>query len=386
MKEISRRRFRSNARRGFTLIEVMVSVVIGAITTLFAAELAQMVIRQNARGEQRNDLTGRNQILGRQLRSDLQNAGVGSTGAIGVASGDAALDALTTDTPGGGNPSIAAVTGANNVAGAAAGGRNVLDGSDVIMVVVPDSTTLVTTDDLSREATDSLSMLDAAPLANCDFVYVLDKSMPSGAGRTFLASSAGAGGLGLAINGTLPFTVAPGSDVMCARVSTYWVDDEGWLHRSDLEPGDAPVMVGRVGIPEGNVLTDIMAMGVEDMQIAYHFSSAAVFPAGPLPGADPADGWAFSDVAAFVPALDTDWFEVRRVRLNIAARSLREIGSGVEVSAAERDLSLALVEDQPAARQVPMGLAVAWIRTEETLVNLRYFDYGADVDLAVEPY
>ena len=38
----------------------------------------------------------------------------------------------------------------------------------------------------------------------------------------------------MTIDGVLQLSVAPGSDVMCARISTYWVDNLAVFHRNDL--------------------------------------------------------------------------------------------------------------------------------------------------------
>src|SRR5262249_10206564 len=134
--------------------------------------------------------------------------------------------------------------------------------TDAIMVVVPDPTTMSQTSQniaLGDTALPTTGDVNAGnPCAvrsagNVSFIYVVDHSSSSGAGRThLLRGPPGASGtfqVGLAAGESTAFSIARGADVMCARISTYWiatppaaaaisgVHQTPWLLRSDLIPG-----------------------------------------------------------------------------------------------------------------------------------------------------
>ena len=71
-------------RRGFTLLELMIGLAIGAVTVVVASSVAQMLFRQAVSGRQQTDFNSRTRTLGRQLRADIRAAGIGSTGAVFV--------------------------------------------------------------------------------------------------------------------------------------------------------------------------------------------------------------------------------------------------------------------------------------------------------------
>lgn len=383
-------------RRGFTLVELMVGVVIGAITVAVAAQVAQMLVRQAASGRQTTDFNARARVIGRQLRADIRLAGLGSTGAITATfTNQPWASLMNVVTPFGGYRAMPALVGANS----AGGPFNVLPGSDAIMMVVPNPSRLARTAAISPQGGTVLNMDPLADLTvfdGCDFVYIVDHSTPTGQGRVQIAANGG--GVGAVVNvvpDNLEFTVQPESEVMCARVSTYWVSDDNgdglgdWLHRSDLRRGSVPVNIGTANQPVfvdpaavGN--QDMMAPGVLDMQIAYAFSSELF---GAAPPANPADRWAFADVVGAATGAVTAapdgraWFEVRMVRLNILAKKMRALDTRAHTEA------LARREDQSAVTLPPLNAAILpdWITTTEALTNLRYFDLGAPVGVPAEP-
>src|SRR5262249_4131485 len=126
---------------------------------------------------------------------------------------------------------------------------------------------------------------------------------------------------------TLQFTIAPGSDVMCARISTYWVDTKFWLHRSDFDPagGGATITGGNgVVLRTTNGAGDAIAPGLVGLQVADRFPCSA--PG--LGSATPEVGrWAYGPPgppSGYGPtAGGREWFEVRRVRINMTGRALR---------------------------------------------------------------
>lgn len=141
---------------------------------------------------------------------------------------------------GAGFSAIPVVAGANGIAGTAVGGETTLAGSDAIQIVVTDPKTSVRTLGFNPSGQDVIGLSPFEPALDCpsNMIYVVDHSSPTGQGRSQIlfvdAFVAGA----VNTSGNLQFTLAAGSEVMCARVSVYWVDDAGWLHRSDLQsPG-----------------------------------------------------------------------------------------------------------------------------------------------------
>lgn len=386
-----------NRRRGFTLIEAMVAVVIGAITVVVASQVARMLVRQAASGRQTTDFAVRARVIGRQLRSDLRLAGLGSTGAVTADATNAPWATLmNVTTPFGGYRAMPAVAGANS----AAGPVPVLPGSDAIMMIVPNPARIAQSGPISTQGGTVINM---GPLANlavfngCQFLYIVDHSTPTGQGRAQIANFAGVAGTVLNIApDALQFSVQPGSDVMCARISTYWVsDDDGdglgdWLHRSDLQPNSAPVNIGTAnqpvflnpGVSAGN--RDAVAPGVLDMQIAYAFSSELFGGAFPP---TPAGSWAFGNPPGAATGLVTGapdgrpWFEVRMVRLNILAKKMRALDTRSHTEALFRR------EDLSTSTLPPLNAAILpdWITTTEALTNLRYFDLGAPVGVPAEP-
>ena len=387
----------AGGQRGFTLVEMMVALVVGAVSVIVAAKVAQVVIRQSAQGQQATDFNARSRLLGRQLRTDLRMAGFGSTGAIAVDDSNPPWNAGIAVSING-KSAIAAVTGANRIAGGNIGGTAILPNSDAMMVVVPNPGLAGVSVDWAAAGTSGITLgilpsnPGVQPLTNCatGYVYVVDHTAPNGAGRAQVATLTSVVGNGVALGDELQFTMAPGSSVMCARVSTYWVDDSGWLHRTDFGPGPNAVGVQDLVFADANqVGNDQIVPGVLDLQIAYRFSSEVYVNLGlPIPpAANMAAQWAYEGNAQNVdpmlvggPINQQNWFEVRRVRLNALLSTIRRVDARTSSTKQRttREDSIAVTVDRP--------LRVEWVTTSETLTNLRFFDHGAPSGVRPEPF
>lgn len=376
----------NSTRRGFTLVEMMVAIAVGAISVVVAANVAGVVIRQRAKAKEVTDLTGRARLVTRQMREDLRVAGYGSTGAIAV---DPA-QWPSVNTPTGGYPAIPAVLGLNGAVGA----------SDAVQLVVPDPATvrLVLAQMTAGAAVsfDGPNLVGGAPALLCPtgVAYVSDHTSPTGAGRAQVFQINPLTGIA---QDNMQFDIAAGSEVMCARVSTYWIDAPAppatpMLRRSDWRPLAGPVAMGplRRLAPAANG-SDIVAPGILNMQVAYRVSAEAFIDTGTPIGAG-VTGWAFALPADFGVNLDIPgpglnnpvtprWFEVRQVRINLLARTMRKM----DIDTGNRNLNLR--EDQ-AGNTIPLlrDLRADWVTASEALINLRYFDLGAPPGVDAEPY
>lgn len=375
--------------RGFTLIEMMVAVGVGALSIAIAVQIAGLVVKQSAKGRQRNDFSSRARLLGRQLRADLRLAGMGATGAIAVDQVSTPLGQISFPTNAN-FQAIPAVAGAN---GLNAGALPVAVGSDAIQMVVSNPKTLLRTSDRAYANNAFLPFAGGANIfTNCPMVYVSDHSAPSGAGRAQIAFVSNVQPTQVQIDGVLQFTAAPGSDVMCARISTYWVDNTNVLHRSDMRQGAAVTQLDNrfpVFVDAGAV-NDVVSPGVLDLQIAYRVSSEVYHLRGQAGVIDPRTQWVYEGNAnnpnAFMEnfANFAYWFEVRAARMHILGRTLREVDS----TAATQVRGYTRLEDAATLPPITVrrGFVAEWITTEEGITNLRYFDLGSPEMVRAEPY
>lgn len=366
------------AAAGFTLVEMLVAVTIGAFGIAAAAAVARTAVQQSGRGRQVNMLHSTSRLVIRQLRADLDVAGLGSTGAVAADCSGATWGAICGPTPGAGFSAIPAIRGANNVAGSV-GGINVRAGSDALQLIVPDPSTRATT---TRPAATNSSIVYVPPMP-CRMLYVSDHSAPNGAGRTQVIVMGARNVRNPSSAERLQFPVFEGSDVMCARLTTYWVDEDGWLYRSDAIPGTGPAgTLGVLSVPT-TAPANRVAPGVEDLQIAYRFSSE-------LTGnrlAPPPDRWAYDDdpggtavEAAIAASPAAAWFEVRQVRISMLTRSLRAVGEPGAI------LAEAALEDRPDDIDLRQGYARSVIRSSAVIRTLRYYDMSSPGGLNAEPY
>lgn len=391
---------RSLSTAGFTLVEMLVALSIGAFGIAVAASVVRATVRQSGRGSQISQLNSARRILSQQLRTDIELAGYGSTGAIGCNPTSPAFQLICLEVPPAGSAKFAipAVRGANNLVSLQVGtGPSMLAGSDAVQLVVPDP---ATTQRSLAVAGGGTPVQVALPM-NCPIVLVSDHSSPSGHGRTQLLRNLTPGGLSVTTGVPLVFDIAAGSDVMCARVSTYWVDTAGWLHRSDLGLAGA-VAFGATDLTAVEPSdAERIAPGVVDMQIAYRMTSETP---GIGRGAQGNQRWAFNGpddpndppllAGAAEDALGElvtpdplqrarNWFEVRQVRVSLLVRTLRPIearGDNLTDAATHK------LEDRAAAINIPRGYARQVIRATAMVTNLRYFDMNAPQGLAAAPY
>ena len=377
------------ARRGFTLIEMMVAVLVATIGVVLAAKVAQVVIHQSTKGRQSTDFHARARLVTRQLRADLRSAGVGSTGLVTVDRGIWGVPRIFS-TPAGFD-AIPAVIGLNNVVGAI-GGRTIRPNSDVVQVIVPDPDTAVRTNGINPSGQNIIGTQDPLTCPG-NLVYVSDNSSPTGQGRAQLFFATGFTPNSVVTAGNLQFTVAVDSNLMCARMSVYWVDDQAWLHRSDLSGQGAGLdaLGGIVFVDNGSVATDMVSPGVLDLQIAYRISAELYRQNGAaVPVGVPRAAWAFEGDAATAdatfgylgPAAPEHWSEVRMVRVNMLMRTMRRVNANAS------NRNIARREDAAALPPIPVtrALQAEWVTATEPLTNLRYFDLGAPAGVVAEPY
>lgn len=379
-------------RRGFTLVEAMVAVAVAAATVMMAAKLATVVTQQNSVGRQENDLSVRTRVLREQLLEDVRLAGMGSTGAIGVDPSVSVLQDLAVEvdpTGASGLVAIPAISGANNLPAIGLPTGTLQGGTDAIQLVVPNPGTRVRTVERARARSNILVVDDTSPIpAECALLYIHDHTNPNGSGRTQVAWVQSVGATQITVQGELMFTAAPQTEVMCGRISTYWLDDDGWLHRTDLGPDTALQLASApVWVNGGPTEPDLMAPGISGLQIAYH-ASAEVFRRATTPQPVPADpdaSWLFRgatpDVSGLFLAPDNEhlWFEIRLVRINVFARHLKTRRGQ------DGDATWAGVEDGDDVT-IDRGFSGEWITFTGGVTNLRMFDSALAADVVAEPF
>ncbi|MBK8010975.1 MAG: hypothetical protein IPK13_06465 [Deltaproteobacteria bacterium] len=376
---------------GFTLVEALIAAFIGALVILVAAEVSKRVVGVNAQGRSANQTTARGRILVSQLSSDLRLTGLASTGAVAVDGTELPVSTLASPTVGG-RSAIPAIAGANNLPATPLGSLTLLEGSDAVQLIVSNPATSSPVSGYAAPGTQTIELVDGGALSECPFVLITDLGRATGAGRSQISGNAGVAGNTLTLNGRLVFGLQPESTVACARISTYWVDTDRWLHRTDVASGGlaGTVVSAFTTLGGGAVFVDTEAIdandrvtpGVLDLQIAYRLSAEAFRLNGQAVPASADQAWAFdgSGVADGLLANPQTWFEVRVVRAVLTVQSLQ---TG-HVSEHTRDIPRVL--DGPGTLTTrfsaqPHGLDVA-----ETLTNLEYYDLAAPIGQAPEPY
>jgi prepilin-type N-terminal cleavage/methylation domain-containing protein len=372
---------------GFTLVELMIAMAVGSFAVAVAAAMARVAVRKSGQGAEESDMVGKARVLGHQIRTELKAAGQGSTGAIGVDASHAVWGTLRRITPGGGFPAIPAVSGVDNHPGG--GSQNIVAGSDVLQIVAVDSAPdrSFRTDIFAAQGSAALpgALLDGAVGGlPCSMAYLSDSSASNGAGRTQLMHiNANSDPVTLA-GETLVFDVPPGAVIMCARVSTYFVSDDGSLWRSDFDGvgGEFPeALGGPVYINTDPNHLRRLAPGVMDLQVAYRLSSEA----GLTRGGGMEVAWAFdpavdAEAETALGADDANWFEVRQIQLSMQLRSGRRVDDA-------SDVDLPVLENR--ATPLP-GISRAYrfhqVTTGEVLLSLRFFDQNMLADTPAEPW
>lgn len=382
---------RERRTQGFTLVEALIAAFIGALVILVAAEVSKRVIGVNAQGRSSNQTTARGRVLVSQLSSDLALTGLASTGAIAIDGNETSLSTLAVLTVGG-RQAIPAIVGANNLPATSLGGTTLLEGSDAIQLIVPNPATNSVVTGYAQPGTQTIELADGAALAECPFVMITDLGRATGAGRSQISGNTGVAGNTLTINGRLLFGVQPESTVACARISTYWVDTDRWLHRTDAASGGlaGSVVTSFAELSGGGVFIDTNAIrasdritpGVLDLQIAYRVSSEAFRLNGQAVPGSADQAWAFdgSGAADGLFANEQAWFEVRVVRAMLTVQSLQ---TG---HVSEHDREIPRVFDGPGTLTTRLAAQPHGIDVAETLTNLEYYDLAAPIAQAPEPY
>lgn len=361
---------------GFSLIELMFAIALGALMVAVAASLAKWGSSASGRGDEQNQLSQRARLLRTQIRADIEAAGIGSTGAIAIPNSPF-WDQYRIITPVGGRRAMPVVRGENNISVAGVVAPN----TDVIQIVVVDPTggSRRITNDVSgpgRPGNEAILWIDNLP-TDCRMLYIVDHSAANGAGRSHLAlTNAPAGPVnpasGLALVEPLEFPIPAGADVMCARITTYWMNPTFQLMRNDALPGGAVTAIGSLFTVGPN---EVVTPGALDFQIAYSLSSEALPRNTP-----PAARWAYGGGSGTAVGSLDQWFEVRIVRLNLMLRSLRKVQDTNFL------IGLDLLEDEPAAKTVEQTYGRQLLQTSVVLTNQKFFDYSAPAGQEAEPY
>ncbi|MEQ9498721.1 MAG: prepilin-type N-terminal cleavage/methylation domain-containing protein [Deltaproteobacteria bacterium] len=361
--------------RGFTLVEVLVVTAIGAFIVLTATQVAQSVVVGAQKASQQTDTVIGSELALRQLRADLASTGVASGGAVAVDPNVAPWASLVTPTAGG-RSALPVVSGADNVITTNVGASRVLDGSDVLQVLAIDPLRRTAASNLTPRGARRVMVDDLDPIRGCTLLHLADHSAPAGLPRSQLAFVA-ALNTEVELNGRLLFDLAPGSEVSCARLSTYWVDGAHWLRRTDLTATPSLVRLQGVAIDAtGATGEDHIAVGVADLQVAYRVSPELFTLRGLAAPTSAADAWLHDTPG--VGLSGAEWFEVREVRANLVFRRARRLD-------ASADLTLPPLENGP-----PRTIVGSYRPFSRTLAvplrSLELFDLRSPSGLTVEPY
>lgn len=370
---------------GFTLVELLVGVAVAGFALAATANIAQWGMKSSSRGIQSTELADRAKLVGEQLRMDLELAGMGSTGAIAVHPGLGPWFGLVNTA--GGRPALPAIRGLDNLGAAAFPGSlvGIMPGTDVVQIVVPNPGEIYRLG--ARQISPNTVLTFPAPTshaltaATCPsmMVYILDGSAPNAAGRAQVArvtSFLPPATINLADQ--LQFTAEVGAQVMCARVSTYWLDANGNFMRTDISGAIFAAVAGSNLRSSTTLQTDLLTPGVVDFQVAYALSAAASDAAVAAN-----NRWAFQEAAGVGHNDGTDWFEVRQVRFNIVLRNLRDPD---RISNVDTMMSQGTFLNGPVERFVEVSRSVHIVDTTAALSNLRYFDRLVNDDTNPEPY
>jgi hypothetical protein len=206
------------------------------------------------------------------------------------------------------------------------------------------------------------------------------------------------------LNDALQFDVAAFSDVMCARVSLYWLGTDTsrpvprtpWLLRSDLTANGGPLtnVVGISGgggpgvLLDGSVAPQSIAPGVWDLEVAYRVSPAAPdnsIPSLRVGAPNPLQQWVFDAAGAGPPNLSfgQDWFEIRQVRFSMYVGTLRKVQ---EAPTRQTTIDEPGLENRVAPVAIPLGVGRYQLTSAEVLTNLRLFDKNLPSGILAEPY
>ncbi|MBK6690504.1 MAG: prepilin-type N-terminal cleavage/methylation domain-containing protein [Deltaproteobacteria bacterium] len=326
-------------RRGFTLIEMMVAIGVGAVVLAAIFSLAVQQMQSYTEGAAVAELHSSSRVVFESLTRDLRNAGAGTSfyaGApIAVLGANERLAVRdNNDGTSRGIPAIRIVNGVTTPA-------DVMPGSDAIALLRITSLTtwledrvppnpgagvpyevgdfnviagcaaadgMVLISDSSRSTSEAESMVLAldrvASIAQSALVFSNGFGIdPSDTNRTSDRSVPPAG-------------MAVGSRVMCVQPVTYWLDVQGRLRLFQSTRANPGGTATAMGLNPGQVPLDpgtdaVLSEGVEDLQFAVFMSAAA-------PGVL-ANNWAY--VPGLALANEAELAEARVVRTSVLMRT-----------------------------------------------------------------
>lgn len=389
----------------------MIALLICGIGILAAVKVSQSAVRSSARSSQTTDIGARARIISRQLRTDLRLAGEGSTGAIGAWTGNepwATIIPNYVSLAPSSRMAIPAVSGANNIASSLsiAGFKTMPYPTDAIMIVVPDPSTRTQFDYATPQNSTTFAVAnDPTHGLGCPngMVYISDHASSNGAGRTQIANvQPQPGGIvtvgavtTVNLRDQLVFDVTAGAEIMCARVSTYFVglpvslQPNGtvpWLMRSDLQALTKPTLLpGASGAAYlGNAtiaVGDLDAPGVYDLQVAYSLSSVFLNRTTPVNMRWAFNGQSGSPDPTTIAASKAGWFEVRQVRFNMLFGSVRAVANSG---------TLTSVPEPPAEDGAPIPMPIDRgryrVTAGELLTSIRFFDKAVPSGVNADPW
>lgn len=342
-----------NNRRGFTLIEVMVTAGVSLIAIAAAFALARFQIRAYAAQGDVSRMQTSARIVFDSLARDLRNAGFGTTFYAGAPT-TAFADRLAFRRGSTFSRGIPAIRIANNATGPTGGpGAGVMVGSDAITLLRVESVSTYIPNVGSgvrpipasfNPNAESFVVADPSVLQRCgdEGLLALVSDLTTGEPASTLlpldrVTGAVAGqpgpirfvaqyGIDPALAGRVsdgsspPGGMPPGSLVTCVRPVTYWLDNLGrlrlWRARPDPAGGATTSIIGGVSSTPIDPDNDmVLVEGIEELQIALFMSTNFA--------ARPTDGWLLDGGTGAITN-DSDLAEVRAVRMTAVVRTPRK--------------------------------------------------------------
>lgn len=326
-------------RRGFTLVEMMVAVAVGAIVLAAVFSLAVQQMQSYTEGAAVGELHASSRVVFESLTRDLRNAGAGTSFYAGAPIAVLGVNEhlAIRDGSDGSSRGIPAIRVANGITSPA----EVMPGSDAIALLRITSPTTALLDRVppapgagvayevadfnvlaACAAADGMVLLSDSTRSTSEaeaMVLALDRVASTAQNALVFRNGFGidpSDGNRATDRSVPPAGMAVGSRVMCVQPVTYWLDTEGRLRlfqATRANPGGtASARGGYAGhVPIDPTADAVLAEGVEDLQFAVLMSAAA-------PGAL-ANAWAF--VPGLAPVAETDLAEARVVRASVLMRT-----------------------------------------------------------------
>ncbi len=343
---------RRRARRGFTLIEIMVASGVGAIAMVGAFAFARYQVEAYRTQGEVSGMQTSSSVVFEAIARDLRSSAYGSSFWVG-----ATMDAF------GGNLTVGPALAPRGIPSirpmdtAGAGNAAAMTGSDALTILriegeathiptagggvrpIPDRFNANTQFTVADSRALNCANVDIDSDGNPDGIALVSDNVHRPEPASFLLALAPIGGGGL--NGAIRFDdtffgldpndadrevgpaivptgAGPGSSIVCARPVTYWVDAQARLRlwrASTASQGGVSTLGGTTygTVPIDPARDAVLAEGVEDLQIAYLMSSAA----GGI-----ANRWVYSTGG---PGFgdDSQLAEIRAVRVSAVIRTSR---------------------------------------------------------------